>query len=123
MFPNSTTRSARVAALARHNDQQETWEFGASFECRACLFSFTCISDSYDNVCNCKDNRDNQQDLGKKEKNKFCVVKQIRRFHIKDVLYARDVSEVTLLLRWDTAIYSFSLFINNITGCFQRNIY
>lgn len=70
MFPNSTKRSARVAALARHNDQQETGEFGASFECRACLFSSTCISDSYDNVCNGKDNRDNQQDLRKKKERK-----------------------------------------------------
>jgi len=39
------------------------------------------------------------------------VVKQIRRFHIKDVLNAWDVSEVTLLLRWDTAVYLFSLYI------------
>lgn len=41
MFPNGTTRSARAAALVRHNDQQEIGEFGASFESRARLFSST----------------------------------------------------------------------------------
>lgn len=46
---------------------------------------------------------------GKKERQKLCVVKQTRRFHMKDFLYIGDVSEVTLPLRWDTAIYLFSL--------------
>lgn len=55
---------------------------------------------------------------------KFCVVKQIRhRFRIKDVLYAEDVSEVALLLRWDTVFYLFSLYLNNITDCCQKDIY
>lgn len=55
---------------------------------------------------------------------KFCVVKQIRRrFRFKDVLYAEDVSEVALPLRWDTVFYLFSLYLNNITDCCQKDIY
>ncbi len=50
----------------------------------------------------------------------FCVVKQIR---IKDVLYAEDASEVALPLRWDKVFYLFSLYLNIITDCCQKDIY
>lgn len=109
MFPNSITRPARAAAMARHQDLQELGNLArVSNVALACFLSLELGYYSHDNVTL-------KVIVNQQDSKKWNFVWLNLSLSHQRMFYMQKMSrEVPLPLRWDTLIYLFSLYLNNI---------